>query len=183
MTISETIDAFSARFAYMVDIQSRESPMAHSATIIANRFLELAAQAGKTLTPLQLIKLCYMAYGWNLEISGQRLFEEQPQAWQYGPVIPSVYHKVKQYRDQPIAGRLPVTDWFGNPTPLSPEEDRLLQSVFNSYGSFSGIQLSTMTHQAGTPWYQVWHTAGRNAPIPDDIIRQHYQEIRRTRAA
>jgi uncharacterized phage-associated protein len=157
--------------------------MAHSPVTVANRLLEIAAHKGVTLTPLQLIKLCYMAYGWNLEMFGQRLFDEQPQAWQYGPVIPSVYQKVKQFRDQPIAGRLASTEWFGNPAPLSADEDRLLNSVFESYGRFSGIQLSTMTHQPGTPWYQVWHTAGRNAAIPDDLILQHYREIRRSRAA
>jgi uncharacterized phage-associated protein len=111
---------------------------------------------------------------------GSRLFEEQPQAWQYGPVIPSVYHKAKAYRDQPISGPLPA-DWFGGSAEVSAQEDHLIERVFASYGAFSGIQLSSMTHQPGAPWFQIWHTAGKNAPIPDELIKSHYQEIRRTR--
>jgi uncharacterized phage-associated protein len=156
--------------------------MALSATAVANKFLDLAAKRGKTLTPLQLIKLCYLAYGWSWELLNKRLFEEQPQAWQYGPVIPSIYHKVKQYRDQPIATMLPA-DWFGSNAALSPDEESLISKVYDAYSPYSGIQLSSMTHQPGAPWFVIWHSAGRNAPIPDDLIKQHYSQIKRERAA
>lgn len=155
--------------------------MASSATAVANRFIELAGQSGKTLTPLQLIKLTYLAYAWYLQSSNARLFDEQPQAWQYGPVVPSVYHKAKAYRDHAITAPLTI-DWFGSNS-VSPEEDRMIGSVFSTYGHFSGIQLSSMTHQPGAPWFQIWHTAGKNAPIPDGLIKNHYDEIRRTRTA
>jgi uncharacterized phage-associated protein len=156
--------------------------MASSATAVANRFIELAGNAGKLVTPLQLIKLTYLAYAWHLETFGTKLFEEQPQAWQYGPVIPSIYHKAKGFRDQPITALLP-TDWFGGQAALSPDEDRLISSVFASYGGYSGIQLSSMTHKPGAPWFEVWHSAGKNAVIPDALIEAHYDEIRRTRVA
>jgi uncharacterized phage-associated protein len=160
----------------------RVHTMANSATAVANRFLELAAHAGKSLTPLQLIKLTYLAYAWNLELTGKRLFEEQPQAWQYGPVIPSLYHKVKSFRDQPIIGALPA-DWFGSGQSLSAQEQSVIDQVFKAYAGFSGIQLSSMTHQPGAPWFEVWHSMGKNAPIPDPLIKSHYEEIRRTRSA
>lgn len=151
-----------------------------TATLVANRFLALAAAAGRPLTPLQLIKLTYLAYAWNLELRGKKLFQEQPQAWQYGPVIPSLYHKVKSFRDQPIIGYLPL-DWFTSGDTLTADEQLLIDQVFQSYGAYSGIQLSSMTHQPGAPWYQVWHSFGRNAPIPDELIKSHYDEIRRNR--
>src|SRR5687767_12203236 len=69
--------------------------MTYDPKSIANYFIDLAAAEGKKLTPLQLIKLVYIAHGWYLGLTGKPLINESPQAWQYGPVIPSLYHALK----------------------------------------------------------------------------------------
>jgi uncharacterized phage-associated protein len=38
--------------------------MATNARAVANEFIRLAAEDGRTLTPLQIIKLVYIAHGW-----------------------------------------------------------------------------------------------------------------------
>ena len=47
-------------------------------------------------------------------------------------------------------------------------------------GRFSGPQLSTLSHEEGTPWYKVWHDKYRTEPkpiIPDGLIQEYYQDL------
>ncbi len=144
-----------------------------SAAAVADRFRELS---GNRLTPLQLIKLTYIAHGWSFPLRGGGLIGDRIEAWQYGPVVPSLYHSIKDWRSNPVDQRL----WYGEP--LAPNEDELVQAVFNAYGSYSGGQLSTLTHQDGTPWDIAWRR-GRNSPITDDMIADHYRRINAERSA
>ncbi|MGZ0189059.1 MAG: Panacea domain-containing protein, partial [Alphaproteobacteria bacterium] len=46
---------------------------------------------------MQLQKLLYFCHGWNLEIRGEPLVADSFQAWQYGPVHPSVYREFRYF--------------------------------------------------------------------------------------
>src|SRR5271154_4906780 len=76
--------------------------MAYNAKQIATEFIQLANADGKKLTPMQLQKLVYFAYGWYLAITGERLIDERVEAWQWGPVIPSLYSAFREYGSDPI---------------------------------------------------------------------------------
>lgn len=56
----------------------------------------LVARSGGRLTPLQVIKLTYIAHGYSLAINGEPLVDEAVEAWRHGPVVPSVYHRAKR---------------------------------------------------------------------------------------
>jgi uncharacterized phage-associated protein len=84
--------------------------MPYSAIKVANEFLRLAKADNplRYLTPLQLIKLVYIAHGWSLHYFPETpLLIEIPQAWQYGPVVPSLYSAVRRYGSSPIIALLP----------------------------------------------------------------------------
>jgi uncharacterized phage-associated protein len=151
--------------------------MPYSAAKVGNRLLEIAQQRGQQLTPLKLLKLVYIAHGWSFAYLGGALVAEPAQAWQYGPVVPSLYHAISRFRAGPIVGQIPDTD----PQDLSEEADALIQSVYNSYAHFSALQLSNMTHMPNTPWSEAWDASGKNAIIPDDRIAAHYQHLLETR--
>ena len=53
-------------------------------------------------------------------------------------------------------------------------EEDLIDQVWEKYGHFSGLQLSAMTHTAGSPWEQIRNASGQNAVIPDPIIEKYY---------
>ena len=55
---------------------------------VANEFLKLADKDNDTLTPMQLLKLVFIAHGWCLGLLGRHLIKDSIEAWQYGPVIP-----------------------------------------------------------------------------------------------
>ena len=69
---------------------------------IANAFLEKSFNTRSykkyKIDNLMLNKLVYLTYGYGLALLKQKIFYEDIQAWQYGPVIPSIYHEFKSFK-------------------------------------------------------------------------------------
>lgn len=144
--------------------------MPYGALSVANKLIALAHEAGRAITPMQVIKLTYICHGWMLGLYGRPLLDEPVEAWQYGPVIPEVYRNLRRY------GAGPVTRQIHNvkDADFGVIELDLVRQVSSKYGQLTGPQLSTMTHAPGTPWHQVWR--GRKTIIPDPIIQKFYNE-------
>lgn len=125
--------------------------MAHKACDIAKYLLSLVDQdAGDSLTNLKLQKLLYYAQGFHLAIFGKALFREDIEAWEYGPVVPSLYHSLKKFGSEQITQ---IGD--GSPAPsLTKNEIQLLNEVNLVYGQFSALKLMRMTHEE-PPWREV----------------------------
>lgn len=152
---------------------------------IANYFLSKYRKHG--ITPLKLQKLVYLAYGWNFAFNDTPLInDEYAEAWQHGPVFPSLYHEFKHRGRQPILDLAKDTD-FGllkEAAPRVPRSDRdtreFLDRIWEVYGKFSGGHLSELCHEPGTPWDETrrrkkWR---RNVTIDDDDIAEYYRELR-----
>lgn len=148
-----------------------ESPLA-----IAGYFLQKAEATGEILTPMKVVKLVYIAHGWYLGLTQRPLITDDVEAWQYGPVVREVYHQLKKYGNSAVpAGAVPP--WI---TITDASVEPFLDSVWGAYKSFSGGQLSTLTHQPNTPWDITWNQRGgkhlRGAIIEPALIQKHYQE-------
>lgn len=144
--------------------------MSARAIAVANYLLQQCAKNGDpAVTPMQLIKLAYIAHGWTMGLTGKPLLDEQVAAWQYGPVIPSIYHAVKHFKSLPVS-QLPTV-----PVAFSDDERNIMDQVAQKYGRFTGVQLSAMTHQLGTPWDITWKRSGKNAVISNDLIETFYK--------
>ncbi|PJC38576.1 hypothetical protein CO044_04190 [Candidatus Peregrinibacteria bacterium CG_4_9_14_0_2_um_filter_38_9] len=63
---------------------------------LARYFLYRANFDGETITPLKMQKLLYYVYVWVLIKKGNCMFDEKFQAWPRGPVLPSLYKKLKK---------------------------------------------------------------------------------------
>lgn len=161
----------------------------HDARATANRFLDLAAAEGKALDHLQLQKLGYFAHGWHLAVTGEPLFFQDVQAWPYGPVVPAVYEEFRGFGRNPIDGRALTFDSNLKVVPfradLAPITEYVVNRVWQSYKGHSGLEMSAIAHQEGTPWHQmVGHLKPkeiRNVVIPNEVIRQHYLKLARER--
>jgi uncharacterized phage-associated protein len=149
------------------------------ARTVANRFLELANAQGKSLTPMQLLKLVYIAHGWTLGLVGRPLIRQPIEAWQYGPVVRDVYNGVRIYGRAPV--RAPI--WAPPGDMLDPVEDGMVRQVFDLYGDMDGISLSNITHMPNTPWAQTYQHGSFGTVIPDDLIASHYQRLSHERNA
>jgi uncharacterized phage-associated protein len=136
----------------------------YSAKAIANEFVKISHAQGAALSPMKLQKLLYFAHGWNLALTDKPLLDEEVEAWQYGPVVPSVYHDFKQFGSRAIP-REAVDYEFEDFTvtavaPSVPDSDEfthgLIKKIWSVYGRYDGVQLSKMTHEGGTPWANTW---------------------------
>lgn len=142
-----------------------------SAKNIADDILKLAKRRARALTPMQLMKLTYIAYGWHLAMRNEKLFSDRIEAWKFGPVIPNLYQATKHFGRNQIPLDL-VAD-----SPISrPELEVFLASIVDNYSQYDGIALSNLTHRAGTPWQKVYEPNVMGIQIPDEFIREHYQQ-------
>ena len=102
--------------------------------------------AGDNVSNLKLQKLLYYAQGVSLALHEQPLFSEHIEAWQHGPVVPSVYHALK------VFGSGAVVLCEGVDFEKFDDETRsVLNEVFEVYGQFSAWKLRNMTHDE-PPW-------------------------------
>jgi len=168
----------------------------YDAEAIANFFLELAEADNAPLTPMKLQKLVYYAHGWHLGLTGKPLLNEAIQAWNFGPVIKSLYKEFAAFGSEPITRKAreiegpPGMDLldainFHEPSLDDYESDDkefvkgLLKRVWRVYSGFTEVQLSNMAHATGTPLDQINKMYNGNIPkyatIPDEMIREHFQ--------
>jgi len=147
-------------------------PKSRDAHKIASQILFISHHRGRNLTPMQLIKLSYIAHGWTLGISGKPLFNDTVEAWRYGPVVPDIYHKYKEFGHSPIVRRLKdLRDSF------PPNSLAIMERVIKVYAKYDGLYLSTLTHKHNSPWDITMREKGENAPIPNSLIEKHYKSF------
>ena len=153
----------------------------YKAKAIANFFLAKGEAEGMPLSNMKLQKLVYFAHGWHLALIGAPLIDERIQAWEFGPVVRTLYDEFKSYGSAPITGRAQSLETTGAHLrffePDVPSTDTqtvaLLDRVWETYKKFNAYQLSALTHTAGSPWDVTWsaNTGVRNVTIDDDAIR------------
>ena len=112
---------------------------------IANKIISKTdLEHGDTISNLKLQKMLYYQQGFHLAYFGTPLFDEDIVAWQYGPVVPSVYKEYKSFESNSIS-----TSEEG--ISLSDDEEELFNNVYEEYNQFSAVALMKMTHEE-SPW-------------------------------
>ncbi|KIS41954.1 Panacea domain-containing protein [Kosakonia radicincitans] len=151
--------------------------MAYPTIAVANAFIERALRGQiPDLDPMKLQKLIFYAHSWNLKIYNEPLVDDFFAKWPYGPVIPSLYHEVKHYRNGNIStliSNLESNGWSQSVvTPTVPFTDtqtnELIDKICSVYGPLRATQLSYLTHQPGTAWSE---TSQEGAVIPNELMR------------
>lgn len=158
---------------------------------IANYFIEKGLIEKNPVNPMKLQKLLYFAYGWYWAFNNSKLFNSDIQAWKYGPVVENIYHDVKQYGNYPIT--TPISKFlygdgsgmfsFKLSTPRLDSEDneeiiKFLNDIWKVYSPYNALELSTLTHQEGTPWDKTSKEESfaqkMGVKISDDVIKNYF---------
>jgi uncharacterized phage-associated protein len=141
---------------------------------IAADIVHTLAEHGDVVTPLKLQKLVYYAQAWYLAIYDKPLFKDKIQAWAHGPVVPSLYHRCKDYGYNPINPKD-----FKKPI-LSKKIKEHLAEVYDVYSGFSAWQLEQMTHEEA-PWKNTRKGIPIDSPCSNVIshkdMKNFYREI------
>ena len=132
------------------------------------------------------MKLVYIAYGYALAMLKKTIIDprfDKVEAWKYGPVIPSVYHSFKSYRNNPVTSKTVIleSDEHGNTDFIEPQlQDEKAKAVcdyvWKQYGTYSDSELVSLLHAPGTPWGIVY-CEGENTPIPSFLTERYYSRL------
>lgn len=94
----------------------------------------------------KLQKLCYYAQAWTLAWSGDKLFNEDFQAWANGPVCPALF---QEHKGMFTIDSQQITK--GNTSRLSSEQIENIEIIIADYGNKDAFWLREQTHQED-PW-------------------------------
>lgn len=146
----------------------------------------ILAKEGRRWTPLQVNKLTYISHGFTLAMHGTSLVYEDVEAWQYGPVFPSLYYALRRFKGGAVPHMAYCNTSF-NGVEIN-ERRRFLENVLittrgiinmvlDTYGNESASRLIDLTHKKGTPWSKYYKKNMHGITIPNEEIRNHYLEI------
>ena len=155
----------------------------------ANELLNLAGAEGLGVDQMKLQKLLFYAHGYNLAFRGPPLFEQDFEAWPWGPVVREVYFQTREYGRAPVNKRLheikrtgaSFLDYnFVTPNGIDDSDTKeFVKSIWDSFKGYSGIQLSNATHAPGEPWTIIRDRFGsldQKPTIPNDLISDVFKK-------
>lgn len=127
---------------------------------IANFMLDIGDESDRAITNLALQKLLYFAHAIYLIGVGRPLVSGYFEAWQYGPVHPTVYQSFKAAADTPISFRATSQDILtGQVSKIFPPADTSvrehLRKIMALYGGLTPGRLVEISHAEGAPWHFV----------------------------
>jgi uncharacterized phage-associated protein len=160
-----------------------------TAAAAGNEFLNIAGSEGVPIDQMKLQKLLFYGHAWNLAMRDGPLFEQDFEAWPWGPVVRDIYFQTRAFGRSPISCRLQEIrrngpnplDWnFITPPGVEDENTRIfLRGVWDSLKAYSGIQLSNTTHGPGEPWTIIrdrFGTLDHKPTIPNSLIADVFKK-------
>ncbi len=133
---------------------------------VARFFIDYGEKSGEPMTNMRVNKMLYFAQGVYLAKEGSPLFAEDIKAWQYGPVVASVYGKYKDFENRPIVDR----EARFNRTLFTDSEYHSLLDAARIYGVFTTSHLVTLSHRPGG----AWGATAQGEAIPNELIRMDF---------
>jgi uncharacterized phage-associated protein len=136
----------------------------------------------ESISPKRLTKLVYYAQAWSYTLFDKPLMFNTDgsavefEAWAHGPANKALLQKYQAYRWNGI----PLTP--DNSNVFSRPEIELLESVFETYGSYSPIEIENLTREE-EPWQKARRRAGvsagerANEVISPVEMRDYYSRI------
>lgn len=143
-----------------------------NATKTANYLIYIMSDAFDDLTNMKINKLLFYAQGHHISKYNRPMFEDKIEAWNHGPVVPSVYLAYKKYGDNPIH------TYDENAVHDIPEEsEEILYGVARKYGKYTASALRNMTHVIGSPWDNVYNPQNIHTEITQDSMKSYFSNI------
>ncbi|HEX7682331.1 MAG TPA: type II toxin-antitoxin system antitoxin SocA domain-containing protein [Trinickia sp.] len=140
---------------------------------LAGDIVRRSGAKGRLLTNLSVQKLAYFCHGWHLALKEVPLVSERFAAWKFGPVLPSVYHKLKVFSSNPIPPGHPLVTMLA--CNLETDSASIVDRVLDLYGPYSGAQLVEMSHVQGGPWAAAWEVGA--SEIEDQAIKVYFKSL------
>ena len=124
------------------------------------------------ITKLQ--KLLYIVYGVYLSLCNERLVNELPQAWPYGPVFPTTRRMFSDYDFVESEVCFPQ-EMYNNENLV-----QIVNFVLTNFGGWTASQLVAWTHKEDSPWTRIRNTKKNfdwGTVIPDEYTKEFFDNM------
>lgn len=107
------------------------------------------------ISNLKLQKILYFLQAEFLILKKHPLFGDDLLAWDFGPVVLSVYRKYARFAGAPIF--LYAEEWQGN---LFNSDKKIVNNVLDCLKGYSAASLTDIIH-CQTPWKEAYYSKGK----------------------
>ena len=136
--------------------------MAYSALEVAKYVINHEHSNGREITNLRLQKLLYFVQAKVLVETGNPCFDDEMEAWDFGPVVPAVYYAYK------VFGSLDIITDDAAPV-LSRRISIFIDSILEYCKNFPTFQLVEITHKQN-PWVSARRMGQKSVISKDSIV-------------
>lgn len=146
----------------------------HRSIDVANYVVAYANANKFGINLTKMLKLTFFLYGAYLAYTGERLTDEHPVAWTYGPV----FKRARKYFMDKDLLEVCICD-VAEELKSDKDLNRMLKYTFDICGRFSASALVDWTHRDGSPWsITIEECKGREGGvIRDSVIYNFFHGI------
>lgn len=139
--------------------------MLYNAIDVARHIVSRCYSIGKPISNLQLQKLLYFVWIDYFKNTGKSLFLDSICAWQFGPVIPDIYHEYCSY------GGRPILEVYGDS--MKEMDADIVNKTIDNKIDIPVNMLVQYTHRKGSAWDIVYEGGvGNREVIPFSLIKE-----------
>ena len=141
----------------------------YSVQLVAKHIIKYCNDNNYPVSNLKLQKILYFVQAEFLVSTGEACFPESIEAWDFGPVVPEVYHRYKIYG----SSNVPYirTGVIGR---IAKSDCEMIEEMVDWCSNYTASQLVDITHHQD-PWINAY-TAYKNNVISKKCIRDYFKE-------
>ena len=136
---------------------------------VAKYVIDKCSADGHPISNLQLQKILYYIQAYFLKNTEQSFFEEDMEAWQFGPVAPSAYSQYCGF------GSLPIKECYPEiKIEMTEAEKAKVDQIIMEKREKKPWELVAETHQDGMAWSRTFSEGrGIRETISKELIKRH----------
>lgn len=136
--------------------------MAYTAQQVAHYIISKCMRDKRPITNLNLHKILYFVQVASIQAGRGAAFDDDMEAWQYGPIVRNVYYEFGRY------GGMPITDTFNN-FQIADEDRVFFDPIIEKRSAQKSWDLVKESHRDGCAWQMVY-----GGPRTHNIIPKEY---------
>lgn len=131
----------------------------YTAEDVARFIVNMCIDEKCPISNLQLQKILYFCQREYHRATGNPLFDDDFQAWQYGPVIPDIYKMFSLF------GGMKITRRVAGGVRIAPEDVAIISAVVKDKREKYPWDLVEITHTPGSPWDKTYRNGDGNGDV------------------
>lgn len=147
--------------------------MVYDALRIARYIIGRCNEKGRVISNLKLQKILYFVQAEFLVTKGPTspCFNEEIEAWDFGPVVPVVYQQYKIYG----GANIPASEKIISTKNIAEKDQNIINGIVDECVNYSASALVDITHHQ-TPWIQAYRKGSHNNVISKQSIFDFFVE-------